>query len=54
MAFAETGRFDDAVAMAEKARQLAFAAGQAELAERDLKLIKLFTGRQPYRETERN
>jgi tetratricopeptide (TPR) repeat protein len=50
VAYAEAGRFEEAVAMARKARELALAAGQHELAEKDEKLIALFTARQPYRE----
>jgi tetratricopeptide (TPR) repeat protein len=53
-AYAEAGHFDDALAIAEKARQLALAAGQPELAERPLKMLKLFTDRKPYREADRN
>jgi tetratricopeptide (TPR) repeat protein len=53
-AYAEAGRFDDALAIAERARQLALAAAQPELAERPMKMLKLFTGRQPYREPDRN
>ena len=54
VALAEAGRFEDAVAAAEKARQLALAGGQSQLAENDLKLIKMFTNRQPYHEADRN
>ena len=53
-ALAEAGRFEDAVAMAEQARQLALAGGQRQLAENDLKIIKMFTNRQPYHEADRN
>ncbi len=53
-AYAEAGRFGDALAIAEKARQLALAAGQPELAERPAKMIKLFTDHKPYREAYRN
>jgi len=53
-AYAEAGRFDDAAAIAEKARQLALAGGQPDLAERPLKMLKLFTDRKPYREADRN
>jgi tetratricopeptide (TPR) repeat protein len=54
MALAEAGRFDDAVVMAEKARQLALAKGQRELAERALNLRQIFAGRQPYHEVDQN
>ena len=53
-AYAEAGRFDDAVATAEKARQLALAAGQPELAERPVKMLRLFAERKPWREADRN
>jgi len=53
-AYAEAGRFEDAVRIAERARQLALAAGQPELAERPLKMLKLFAERKPYREADRN
>jgi tetratricopeptide (TPR) repeat protein len=53
-AYAEAGRFDDAVAIAEKARQLAVAAGQPELAERPLKMLKVFAERKPWREADRD
>ena len=49
-AYAEAGRFDEAVATAKKARELALAAGQQGLADKDQKLIELFSARQPYRE----
>jgi hypothetical protein len=54
LALAEAGRFDDAVVMAEKARQLALAKGQRELAERALNLRQIFAGRQPYHEVDQN
>jgi tetratricopeptide (TPR) repeat protein len=53
-AYAEAGRFDDALAIAERARQLALAAAQPELAERPMKMLKLFAERKPYREADRN
>ena len=53
VALAEAGRFDAAVAMAEKARQAALAGGQSELAERALNLKQIFAGRQPYHEPDR-
>lgn len=49
-AYAEAGRFDDAVATAEKARALAIALGQQDVAAKNLELIRLFKARQPYRE----
>jgi hypothetical protein len=53
-ACAEAGHFDDALAIAETARQLALAAAQPELAERPMKMLKLFAERKPYREADRN
>jgi tetratricopeptide (TPR) repeat protein len=52
-AYAEAGRFDEAVAAAEKARELALALGQKDLAEKNQQLIQLFSTRQPYREPAR-
>ena len=49
-AYAEAGRFEEAVATARKARELALAAGQQGLAEKNQKLIELFSARRPYRE----
>jgi tetratricopeptide (TPR) repeat protein len=49
-AYAEAGRFDEAVAAAEKARDLALALGQREVAEKNEELIKLFKTAQPYHE----
>ena len=49
-AYAEAGRFAEAVTAAGKARELALAAGQKDLAETNQKLIDLFTARQPYRD----
>jgi Flp pilus assembly protein TadD len=49
-AYAEAGRFEEAAATAKKARELALAAGQKELADKNQALIKLFGARQPYRE----
>ena len=53
-AYAEAGRFKDAAAIAEQARQMALAGGQPELAERPIKMLKLFAARKPYREADRN
>ena len=52
--YAEAGRFADAVAVAQRARQLALAARQPELADRPTKMLKLFADRKPYREADRN
>ena len=53
-AYAEAGRFDDALAIAERARQLVLVAAQPELTERPMKMLKLFGERKPYREADRN
>jgi tetratricopeptide (TPR) repeat protein len=49
-AYAEAGRFEEAVATAQKARELALALGQEKLAEKNRELIQLYRARQPYRE----
>jgi protein O-mannosyl-transferase len=48
-AYAEAGRFDDAVATATKARELALAAGQPELAQAAEARLVLYRARKPYR-----
>jgi len=52
-AYAEAGRFDDAVAEAERARNLAITLGKTELAAKNEELLGLFKAHQPYRETPR-
>jgi protein O-mannosyl-transferase len=49
-AYAEAGRFDEAVATAQKACALATASGQTELLQRNQELLELYRARQPYRE----
>ena len=49
-AYAEAGRFDDAVATSEKARDQAIALGQPALALKSQEFLRLFKARQPYRE----
>ena len=49
-AYAEAGRFDDAVATAEKACALASAAGEQDLLEKNRKLLALYRAHQPYHE----
>jgi protein O-mannosyl-transferase len=49
-AYAEAGRFDDAIATAEKACALARAAGEQDLLERNQKLLVLYRAHQPYHE----
>jgi tetratricopeptide (TPR) repeat protein len=50
-ACAEAGRFDDAIAAAEKACALAAAAGEPDLLEKNRKLLVLYRAHQPYHET---
>jgi len=50
-AYAETGRFPDAIATIQKARDLALAAGQTNLVTQDEALLKLYQSGNPYRET---
>ncbi len=49
-AYAEAGRFDDAIAAAQKACALASAAGEQELLETNRKLLALYRAHQPYHE----
>jgi tetratricopeptide (TPR) repeat protein len=49
-AYAESGRFDDAVKTAERAKDLAAASGQKDIAERNLKLLALYRAGKPYHE----
>jgi cytochrome c-type biogenesis protein CcmH/NrfG len=49
-AYAEAGRFAEAVTTAEKAARLAEQAGQPELAARNRKLIELYRAGKPYHE----
>ncbi len=48
-AYAEAGRYEDAVAAARKARELALAAGQNDLVRKNEQFIELFSARRPYR-----
>jgi hypothetical protein len=50
-AYAEAGRYDDAVAAAQKACALATAAGERDLLERNRELLALYRAHQPYHET---
>jgi Flp pilus assembly protein TadD len=47
-AYAEAGRFDDAVATAQKARTVALAKGEKEIAAQDEQLLELFKSGQAY------
>jgi len=49
-AYAEVGRFDDAIVAAEKARALASAAGEQDLLKKNMKLLVLYRAHQPYHE----
>jgi len=49
-AYAEAGRFDDAIATAQKACALATAAGEKDLLEKNQKLLVLYRAHQPYHE----
>ena len=50
-AYAEAGRFDDAVATAEKAMEMASQAGNQALFERNRQLLALYQNHQAYRES---
>jgi protein O-mannosyl-transferase len=49
-AYAEAGRFPDAITAARKARELALAAGQTELASKNEELLKSYEANHPYHE----
>jgi tetratricopeptide (TPR) repeat protein len=49
-AYAEAGRFDDAITTAQKACALASAAGEQDLLEKNQKLLELYRAHQPYHE----
>lgn len=49
-AYAEAGRFDDAVVAGQKARDLALETGQKVLAQRNTELIELYRAKHPLRE----
>jgi hypothetical protein len=51
-AYAEAGRFDEAVTTAVRERELALARGDSGLAERTLKLIEFYKLRRPFRNAE--
>ncbi len=51
-AYAEAGRFPEAVSAAEKARDIATAAGQKEVAEKNSELLKTYREGKPYHEPE--
>lgn len=49
-AYAEAGRFPEAIATAETARTLAYARGQAEIAAKNAELLELYRAGKPMRE----
>jgi spermidine synthase len=49
-AYAEAGRFDDAIAMAQKACAMASKSGEQDLLETNQKLLALYRDHQPYHE----
>jgi hypothetical protein len=49
-AYAEAGRFGEAIATAEKARDLARKSGMQNVAERNEQLLGLYRAGQPYHE----
>jgi hypothetical protein len=49
-AYAEAGRFDDAIGAAQEAYALARAAGEGDLLERNQRLLNLYRAHQAYRE----
>jgi tetratricopeptide (TPR) repeat protein len=51
-AYAEAGRFTEAVSAAEKARALALAAGKQAIAQRNQDLLALYRAGRPYHESE--
>ena len=51
-AYAEAGRFQEAASSAEKARSLALAAGQKDIAQKNQELLELYRAGHAYHETE--
>ena len=50
-AYAEAGRYPEALSAAEKAEQLAAKAGNKNLAEKNRQLLELYRAGKPYRES---
>ena len=50
-AYAEAGRFEDAIKMGEKAVNLAGMAGNEELAQKNRQLLEKYRSGKPYHET---
>jgi tetratricopeptide (TPR) repeat protein len=51
-AYAEAGRFQDAISSAEKAHSVALAAGQKEIAQKNQELLELYRAGRAYHETQ--
>jgi hypothetical protein len=51
-AYAEAGRFDEAVATVASERELALARGESALTEKSLKLVERYKLRQPFRDAD--
>ena len=51
-AYAEGGRFSEAISTAQKAIELATAAGQNEIAAKNRELLQVYQAGKPYREGE--
>jgi hypothetical protein len=49
-AYAEAGRFEEAIATAKKTRQIATAAGLKEIADAAEERLKLYQQKQPFRQ----
>jgi Flp pilus assembly protein TadD len=49
-AYAEAGRFENAIRAGEKAKAMAAAAGQKELVEKNRQLLELYRAGKPYRD----
>jgi hypothetical protein len=49
-AYAEAGRFDDAIATAQQACDLAAQSGKPDLLKKNQKLLELYRAHKPYRE----
>jgi protein O-mannosyl-transferase len=52
-AYAENGQFEDAIAAGEKARTLALAQGDQELAQTNASLLQFYRNRRPYHQPDR-
>jgi protein O-mannosyl-transferase len=50
-AYAEAGRFDEAIKTAQRAKTIAEQTGETELVKKNEELLRLYRARQPYRDT---